>query len=193
MKQSNMKNLTDKWFEDCEHLFVKHLKEEKITKALEIGSYEGASTCWLLENCLGGSDCTITCIDSWEGGEEHSDKNMEAVYERFLANVKEFENKVEISKGYSFDRLVSIQDRKSYYDFIYIDGGHTAKDVIGDAVLAFPLLKSGGTMAFDDYVWCYGNKPNADVPKHAIDLFLEAYASEIVVMHKEQQVWIKKK
>jgi len=188
-----MKNFTDYWFSNCQNLFIEHLKEEKITKALEVGSYEGASTCWLLENCLGSSDRSITCIDSWEGGEEHSGKNMGAVYERFLANVKEYGDKVEIVKGYSFDCLVTLQDRKSEYDFIYIDGGHTAKDVIGDAVLAFPLLKSGGIMAFDDYVWCYGNKPNADVPKHAIDLFLEAYASEIVVMHKEQQVWIKKK
>lgn len=188
-----MKNFTNTWFDIAKPLFTQLLSQIRITKALEIGSYEGASTCWLLQNHLKDSNSKITCLDSWEGGAEHSDIDMNAVYTRFLSNVKDFEDKVEILKGYSFDILVSLQDRNSYYDFIYVDGGHTAKDVIGDAVLSFPLLKSGGIMAFDDYVWGYGKLPNADVPKHSIDLFLEAYSSEIEVMHIGHQVWIKKK
>jgi len=39
------------------------------------------------------------------------------------------------------------------FDFIYIDGDHTAEGVLQDAVLAWRLLKAGGIMAFDDYLW----------------------------------------
>ena len=161
------------WFNNTSHLFNKFLSDKQLIKVLEVGSYEGASTCWLLDNCLKSEGSMITCVDSWMGGEEHSETDMDAVYNRFKSNVEEFKDKVEAIRGNSFDCLVSLQDRKSEYDFIYIDGGHTAKDVIGDAVLAFPLLKAGAIMAFDDYMWCYGNKPNANVPKHSIDLFFE--------------------
>lgn len=181
------------WFSNAQELFNKFLGDKQLVKVLEVGSWEGACTCWLLDNCLNSEDSKITCVDSWMGGEEHSGMDMDAVYNRFKSNVEEFGDKVEVFRSNSFDCLVSLQDRKSEYDFIYIDGGHTAKDVIGDAVLAFPLLKKGGIMAFDDYVWCYGTKPNANVPKHSIDLFLEAYAYEIEVMFTGQQVWIKKK
>jgi len=39
---------------------------------LEIGSFEGASVCWMIENSLVEE---IMCIDTWEGGHEHKIKN----------------------------------------------------------------------------------------------------------------------
>jgi hypothetical protein len=33
------------------------------------------------------------------------------------------------------------------------DGSHRARDVLEDAVLSWPLLKVGGIMLFDDYLW----------------------------------------
>ncbi|MCZ6464828.1 MAG: class I SAM-dependent methyltransferase [Proteobacteria bacterium] len=50
-------------------------------------------------------------------------------------------------------------------DFIYIDGCHEAACVLLDAVLSWDLLKVGGTMIFDDYVWSMvanpGEKPSS--------------------------------
>lgn len=53
---------------------------------LEIGSYEGRSTVWMLENMLdvGG---WIDCVDTWEGGEEHNAEGMAAVEARFDHNI----------------------------------------------------------------------------------------------------------
>jgi hypothetical protein len=34
----------------------------KPKNVLEIGSFEGRSTCWLLEN----TDAKVTCVDTWE-------------------------------------------------------------------------------------------------------------------------------
>ncbi len=58
--------------------------------------------------------------------------------------------------------LVDEWANKSQYDFIYIDADHTTVGVLLDAELSWPLLKSGGIMAFDDLTW------GADLPPSSI-------------------------
>lgn len=38
--------------------------------ALEIGSYEGRSACWLLENILTHPDARLLCVDTFTGGQD---------------------------------------------------------------------------------------------------------------------------
>jgi predicted O-methyltransferase YrrM len=40
------------------------------------------------------------------------------------------------------------------FDLIYVDGSHQASDVLTDSIITFQLLRVGGVMTFDDYVWC---------------------------------------
>ena len=61
------------------------------------------------------------------------------------------------------------------YDLIFIDSNHTAPFVLSDSVLSWPLLKKGGTMIFDDYIWGVGKKPTL-TPKLAIDSFISIYS-----------------
>jgi predicted O-methyltransferase YrrM len=65
-------------------------------------------------------------------------------------------NKVDfhIMKGSSIEQLskLILTGLSEYFEFIYIDGSHQAPDVISDAILSFHLLKSGGVIAFDDYL-----------------------------------------
>ena len=53
---------------------------------LEIGSFEGRSAVWLIENIMVSGDW-IDCVDTWEGGEEHGDEDMPAVEARFDHNI----------------------------------------------------------------------------------------------------------
>ena len=63
------------------------------------------------------------------------------------------------------------------FDFIYIDGSHTAPDVMTDACMAWGLLKKGGIMLFDDYLW-------QDVPgllhrpKLGVDFFTTLFSEQ---------------
>jgi predicted O-methyltransferase YrrM len=77
------------------------------------------------------------------------------------------------------------------YDFIYIDGDHTAEGVLQDAVLAWRLLKPGGIMAFDDYLW---EDPRGIEfqPGWAIDTFVGAVKDESEVLLSNSQVWLRK-
>ena len=54
---------------------------------LEIGSFEGRSMVWIVENMMNSGDW-IDCVDTWEGGEEHGTEDMAAVEARFDHNVE---------------------------------------------------------------------------------------------------------
>jgi predicted O-methyltransferase YrrM len=171
--------------------YLNELKDKPNLHFLEIGSFQGRSTVWLLENILTNETSTITCIDTFEGSIEHTlhfQNDIKNLFDIFSHNISKFKNKVNIIKDKSQDALKKINEQ---YDFIYIDGDHKASSVIEDAILSFPLLKKGGIMIFDDYLW-FQMKKFIDNPKVAIDAFLEIYADKITILYKNHQVIIEK-
>src|SRR5260370_14292748 len=56
-------------------------------RILEIGSFEGRSTCYLIETCSRTTHIEICCVDTWEGGIEHDKRAMPEVERRFDHNV----------------------------------------------------------------------------------------------------------
>lgn len=189
----NEKKYTNNWFDNqITNFDLLTEYKDKPVNFLEIGSWEGRSTCWMLDNILTDKNSTITCIDSWGGGWEHSDHSMNEVENRFLSNTKEYSHKIQIIKSESKSALLSIQNKKNHYDFIYIDGGHTMLNVLEDCILSFDLLKSGGIMAFDDYLWGSGVSEHL-LPKKAIECLLFALQDKITIIKINYQVWIRKK
>jgi len=75
------------------------------------------------------------------------------------------------------------------YDFVYIDGGHGTVNVLQDAVHAFPLVKIGDVIGFDDYLWDQPPWNQDGTPKAAIDAFLTIYSKEIELHHQDSQVF----
>ena len=164
---------------------------------LEIGSFEGRSTVWIMENMMVDGDYML-CIDTWEGGEEHGAEDMDAVFNRFRANVQIAREKTGIkSVGHSRQTSTTglaeeLADWAGVYDFIYIDGSHIAKDVLTDACMAWPLLKPKGMMVFDDYMW--GNPRDIlHRPKPAIDAFCNIFAETAEIVHVGYQLVVRKK
>lgn len=159
-------------------------------KFLQIGAYTGDASLWLLENILIEQSSILIDVDTWEGSEENIHKkfdwqDIESIYDIKMSKYKNVIKK----KVASFEFLSSCSDS---FDFIYIDGDHTADGVYSDAVLSYPLLKVGGIMAFDDYLWHHDtNNPKLE-PKLGIDKFLELVNDEVQIIHKAYQVWIKK-
>jgi predicted O-methyltransferase YrrM len=150
---------------------------------LEIGVFEGMSAFWMLENILTDSTSTLTCIDIFP---QH-------IEEQFYANLKKsgFENKVTVVKGLSQNELKRFNDNS--FDIIYIDGGHTAAEVMADAVLSWPLLKEEGIIIFDDYIWNIKEYPTQLRPQLAIDAFITIYINHIEIIHQSYQVALKKR
>lgn len=123
-------------------------------RALEIGSFEGRSTLWLCQNILTDASCHIDCLDLFAHdpvyGEYHT---------RFQQNLAPYAHMITEWHGYSFDSLRKVEGP---YDIVYIDGWHSAFGALADGVMSWPLLKTGGVMIFDDYLWVppkYGKPP----------------------------------
>ena len=112
---------------------------------LEIGSFEGRSTVWLLQNVLTQPDSRIDCIDLFRPDPLQGD-----YHQRFRANVAPWKERVGEYAGPSAEQLARV---RGPYDMIYVDGWHTAFGALADGVQAWPLLKVGGLMIFDDYLW----------------------------------------
>lgn len=194
---------------------------------LEIGSFEGRSTVWIIENMMRPGDW-IDCVDTWAGGEEHTNGEMVGAEARFDHNIdvalggavvegrggeykfpypthtrhaspapteghrkKVYKYKC-TSTQHLASKLASCVDGKDLYGFIYIDGSHIARDVLTDACMAWPLLKSKGLMVFDDYLW---GEPRDILhrPKPAIDAFTNLFAEELNIIHVGYQLVIQKK
>ena len=188
---------TKDWFNWAPRVWeqlIPHLPERK--NFLEIGSYEGRSAVWTIENLMedGGE---IYCIDTWEGGDEHTPEDMEGTELRFHNNILTVreafpERRVVKLKGLSTQWIPSLICEKLEFDFIYIDGSHLAKDVLTDACMAWPLLKDKGFMVFDDYLW---RPPGFDVmqrPKIAVDAFVNMFEDELQMTHLGYQLIVRK-
>ena len=171
---------------------LSELKGKPDLSFLEIGCYEGKATHWLCSNILTDPTSTITVVDTFAGSNEHRGRvDFSDTEDNFRANLAEFiPEKVNIFKGKSQDYLRDIN--ACMYDFIYIDGSHTAPDVLEDAVLAWRLLKPEGIMVFDDYAWdAYKDNPELN-PRLAIDSFLAVMVGHYQLLQKSYQVAIKK-
>jgi predicted O-methyltransferase YrrM len=203
---SDKYRFSNDWFSIARPNWLRIIPYRNPTKILEIGSYEGASTCFLIETLSKRRPIELHCIDTWAGGIEHSDKDidMETVEARFSYNTNQAisgaTNKVElvIHKGLSdleLSKLVA-NNKTEYFDLIYVDGSHQAPDVICDAILSFKLLKVGGLMIFDDYLWSedlpYGTDP-IRCPKMAIDAFTNIYCRKIKILQEPlYQLYVEK-
>jgi len=188
-----MYQYTQDWFSENIPAWEK-LMPNKVVAALEVGSHEGRSAVWILQNLL-IQEGTLVCIDTW-GNEPYLGNNMDGVYERFQHNVSmaavPTQTIVEIRKD-SVRGMAELMNQGHFnaFDFIYIDACHRAVSTLTDACMAFQLLAKDGVMVFDDYL--LGAVENTHVDKKlAIDSFVNTVRDFAVVVMNNRQVAVKK-
>lgn len=155
---------------------------------IEIGSYEGRSSCWILDNLVNNPESRLVCIDTFQGNIEHAPGEVQGLHERFTRNIALTgkSGQVRVCVGRSDEMLIKLIGEGVRADFIYVDGSHRAADVMSDAVLSWKLLKPGGLLVFDDYLWpLYQDKPLLN-PKPAIDAFVNCHLDQIRYIHVPQ-------
>ena len=171
----------DYFTHNISHLFEYLQKFKTIPNLnfLEIGSFEGMSTCWLLDNILTHPSARLTCIDP----------QFQPVFDRNVEKTGSAE-KVIALEGTS-DRILKTLE-PDRYDVIYIDGCHLSVVVFQDALLSWPLMKMGSTIVFDDYRWTDPDFPSED-PKIGIDAFVDLFADCLEILHQDYQLIVRKK
>ncbi|OUL22762.1 hypothetical protein BV378_22830 [Nostoc sp. RF31YmG] len=189
---------TQDWFSIHIYLWqqvLKNFANLPNLKFLEIGSWEGRATSWLLDNILTHESAKITCIDTFKGSCEHQNLDADCIKSletRFDFNIAltGSADKVEKNVGISQEVLRTLP--LDTYDFLYIDGSHIASDVLEDAVLGWRLVKVKGVIIFDDYNWPEVKDNPTQHPKLAIDAFLTIFRDKIQIIFKGYQVIIQK-
>lgn len=153
---------------------------------LEVGVFEGRSVVWMLENVLTDPSTRVTAIDIFP----------EDLKQTFLSNMDRTGrgDHVRTIEGTSQAKLRSLPPASM--DIAYIDGSHTAGDVLADAVLTWDLLRPGGVIIFDDFLWVGrgGGKllPAELRPALGVAAFMATYRDEIKVLHRDYQVVLQK-
>jgi predicted O-methyltransferase YrrM len=163
-------------------------------KFLEIGTFEGRTAVWLLDNVLTGKNCHLTCVDA---DPPDNLKHNLSFHEGKVTHCREYSNQ------WFYNEL---SDGAGGYDFVYVDGDHNAPGVLEDIIHAWRALKVGGYLYLDDYEmeirdpWFYIMHPeflsydrlNFIHPHVGIDAFLSNYRGQYEIVFKNYLVGLKK-
>lgn len=161
---------------------------------VEVGSYEGSSAWWIMQNLLLSPQSRLYCIDAWPDGQGGDER-----YQLFLRNIGELPNRaqIEVLRDWSQNALRALLARGVRADLLYVDGGHDAPTVLRDLVTGFDLVKPGGVIICDDYLWDdprWGGNRTLGRPKIALDAFTTIYADKMKIVRgmPNTQVFIQK-
>jgi predicted O-methyltransferase YrrM len=180
------------WFKiTAEHYFEKHIPTDKPLKVLQIGVFTGDATKWLLDNRE--NIVRIDDVDTWQGSDEEAHESMDfnEVKEYYLSR---FNNESRVVPYQMTSDLFFAQEAPKStekYDFIYIDGDHTATQVTIDALNALRWVKQGGIIAFDDYTWSVGLGEFYE-PALGIKTALTIWKNKFRIIEAGSQVWIER-
>ena len=162
-------------------------------RILEIGSWQGGSTLWLLDHVIAPRGGSITCVDTWAGSSEHTflaplGISLEALFDANVAR-SGHGHLVHKCKGRSQDVLPTLTP--SSFDLIYIDGAHEAQAVIQDAIHAHRLLAPGGFLLFDDLAYSFAD-PDQNTAV-ATDFFCRTFAADYRECHRGAQLLLQRR
>ena len=160
------------WFTQHEDAWRQHvvprLRTVSGARWLEVGSFEGRSALWTLDNVLAPT-ATLTCVDIWWFPYETT----------FDSNLAMHAGRITKLRGTSRQILPTLPTAS--FHGIYIDGSHEEGDVAQDAANAWRLARQGAVIVFDDY----GSTEYTGV-RTALDRFMGMAGS--TVLHKDWQL-----
>jgi precorrin-6B methylase 2 len=121
---------------------------------MEIGAYHGANTCSYMKSYARHPRSEIHCVDPWmdyDGYDEYQSK-QHTNYSLFIQNLARLSpedlHKVHLHRGLSETMIPRFAD--NMFDIIYIDGNHSLRYVLQDAIQSYHKIKRGGWIIFDD-------------------------------------------
>jgi predicted O-methyltransferase YrrM len=112
---------------------------------LEVGSYLGASACFLAAAAqeIGGQ---VHCVDTWRN--EGMSEGFRDTWQEFRTNTERYASLIIPHRGRSVDVAGAFNGR---LDLLFIDGDHSYEGCRSDALAWLPHLKPGGIIVMHDY------------------------------------------
>jgi hypothetical protein len=144
------------WF-SYEHFYKEAIeKYQDGSHFVEVGSWKGKSTVFMaVEIANSDKNIKFDCVDTWQGSlDEEPHRNDPCIinctlYDEFLKNIEPVKHIVNPIKSTSVEASKLYNDAS--LDFVLIDASHIYEDVCDDICSWLPKIKTGGTLAGDDY------------------------------------------
>ena len=172
-------NFTTDWFTEHLPFWEEIIKMRNIDitgplNILEVGAYEGRSTCWISDNMLTNINSRMDVVDTFEDWIEHPGAPRNRLHTLYTKNIAISKNPEKI-KTFPMDSriglpLLLMENKK--YDFIYIDGNHNTINVLVDGLCAYHLLKDDGVIIFDDYEFTQNDVQTAKIAMHKLETLI---------------------
>jgi hypothetical protein len=178
---------TQDWFSYHEAHWLEHfghLAGRPSLQAVEVGSYEGRSACWIMQHLLTGKDSRLICVEpfqEYEGQESNFDYNT---------RIAGCSDKIVKLRGRSQQVLPLLAEES--FDFVYIDGSHMTWDVLQDAAMCWRLVRPRGILVFDDYEHALFPDSFDMSAGPAIRAFLSLISGKYELLFKDWQVALRK-
>jgi predicted O-methyltransferase YrrM len=190
---------------------------------LEIGSFEGRSAVWVIENMMNPGDW-IDCVDTWKGGEEHDKETMQEAEQRFDYNIHLALGGPEYKRRSHHERYASAgRDKENKRVYKYKS---TSVEFLGRKLAFQSECFKPEYLPMYDFIYIDGSHVAKDVltdacmawpllkpkglvvfddymwgdprdilhrPKPAIDAFCNLFAEEAEIVHVGYQLVVRKK
>ena len=151
----------------------------------EIGVFEGDFSEQILKIV---KPKKLYLIDPWPKEESKWEKKYLKVLNRFQSEIKD--GRVVVFRYFSHDVIEKFDD--DFFDWIYLDGGHSHDNLIEQFSDYFPKIKSNGFVTGDDYgrdnVTVYG-----DEVTRAVDEFISKKVTKTILIKNNQFILKKTK
>lgn len=121
------------------------------SSVLEIGSYLGASTCYLAAGAaqINGH---LYCVDTWQN--ETMPDGLKDTYSEFCQNTSAFQKYITPLRKKSSE--ITAGDFEHPIALVFLDGDHSYEAVSGDYKIVSPFLAANAILAFHDHVYFEG-------------------------------------
>jgi predicted O-methyltransferase YrrM len=121
---------------------------------VEIGSYLGASSCFIaLAQVHKNPFPKLYCVDTWTN--DAMSEGARDTFDLFLKNTKDFKGIIHPIRGKS---TIVAEHFRERIDFLFVDGDHSYEGVKADIHAWFPKLNPEALVAFHDIGWAEGVK-----------------------------------
>ncbi len=160
---------------------------------VEVGVQEGLFSKYL----LGNTKIELYLVDAWKHLENYKDiANVPDWRQEQILNVCKY-NLSPYAGRYEIIRELSVDASKlfgnNFFDFIYLDAGHSYSDITNDLNAWYPKLKSGGLMSGHDFLDGENICGSEFGVKSAVEDFIKGKNVELFVTKEAWPTWYFKK
>lgn len=155
---------------------------------LEIGCFEGLSSCFFSDNIMDHDESTLDCVDPF-----FISGTVPGITSQCITSntIDIFKQNINLSKNNNkiiFHNITSdtfFKKNIKKFNFIYVDGCHEQNYIDRDIRNSFAALEIGGILWMDDYG---GGDPPNNWCRIPIDKFIAEIKDKIKIIHKNYQL-----